>query len=186
MVITTDLALEQVLLTRGGEFRRRRLGDDTAPDAVPRQADRDQTGVDLERADRRGVEIGQGWVHVVGARGNQVLAIDLDPHPVIGQTVEGGQAGDAAGTIQADARHLQEQPSGIAGTDPRRLQFPAADQAGTGESLGLLGADDNLAQLGRGLGAGGMPGASHHAGRSHDVGQGVKAMPHGVLPGSVD
>ena len=124
---------------------------------------------------------------MVGTGGHQVLAIDLDPHPVIGQPVEGGQAGDAAGAVEAHARHLQEQPGGIAGADPRRIQFPATDQAGTREGLGLLGADDNLAQLGRGLGTGGgVPDARQNAGCGHGGGQEVKAMPHGVLPGSVD
>jgi hypothetical protein len=45
------------------------------------------------------VDVGQRRVHVVGAGGDQVHAIDLDPDAVIGQAVNGWQAGDATGAV---------------------------------------------------------------------------------------
>ena len=170
LVVAADRALEQVLLVGGGEFRLGRVRDDGAADAVARQAHGHDAGIDLETADRRRVEIGQGGIHVVGTGGDQVHAIDLDAHPIIGQAMNGRQTGDTAGPIEADARHLEQELGGIAGADSIDLQGAARHDTGTGEGPGRLGTDDDFTQFGRAFGAGPVPGRRHGTGDRHGGG----------------
>ena len=52
---------------------------------------------------------------MVGAGGDQVHAVDLDAQAVVGQAVDGRQAGNAAGTVETDTGNVPQQAGGIAG-----------------------------------------------------------------------
>ena len=94
-----SLAFHQQLIGRCSELRRGRIDGDGAGNAVAAHADRRDTGEHLDLVDVGGIDVGKRRIHVVGTGRDQVHAVDLDADAVIGQAVDGWQAGNAAGAI---------------------------------------------------------------------------------------
>jgi hypothetical protein len=87
----------------------------------------------LDVIDVGGVDIRQRWVHVVGARGDQVHAINLNADAVVSQAANHRQAGNPAGAVAADTGQCVEQSCAIAGRcpvgcDARRAELAAVER----------------------------------------------------------
>ena len=178
----TDFTLDEACLTRCREFRLGGLGDDRATDAVAADADRRDAGVDLDRTHLRGIEIRQRGVHVVGAGGQQVHAVDLDAQAVVGEAVDRGQAGHAAGTVEADTGHVAQQAGGVAGGGAGRRQVGRIEPRTRARRGGVArGADGHFRQGG---GVGGVHLSGHRSeggqGECHREGDGSGRERHGM------
>ena len=98
-----------------------------AADAVATDADRSDTGVDVDAGDGGGIDVGQRRVHVVGASGHDVDAIDLRAQAIVGEAADHRQARDAACSIGIHAGDALQQARGVAGAgalarDLRRVE----------------------------------------------------------------
>ena len=113
MIFTKTFSM--IALPRRGEFRRGGVGNDGSANAVAADTHRGDAGIDLECFNLARVKIGQRRVHVIGAGGKQIHAIDLDAQTVIRQAVDRRQAGYAARAIQADAGNIAQQAGRVAG-----------------------------------------------------------------------
>ncbi|MPM65935.1 hypothetical protein SDC9_112839 [bioreactor metagenome] len=174
-----DLALGQRALPRCRKLRRRSFGDDGTTNAVAAHADRRDACEDLDLGDIARVQIRQRRVHVVGAGGDEIHAVDGDAQAIVGQAVDGRQAGDAAGAVEADARHIAQQRGGVAGDGVLGGDFRRADLLRRGRIANLAGIDDDLVQ--RRLGTSVLPG---HGGTGERNGgrQWTELIAHVVLP----
>ena len=110
-----EFALGHKAFAISGKYGCRRIDDDGAADTVATQADGRDAGEHLDAADLAGIDIRHRRVHVIAAGRDQVHAIHLDAQPVIGHAVNHGQAGNAAGAVEADAGHVTQQAGGVAG-----------------------------------------------------------------------
>ena len=151
-----DFALGQCALARRGELWRGGFGNDGATDAVTADADRGDAGEDLDLGDVGRVKIGHRRIHVVGAGGDEIHAIHRDAQAVIGQAVDHRQAGDAAGTIEADAGYVAQQCGGVSGDGVLGGDLGRTDLLRRSGVTDLAGIDHDLVQgrLSRGLLAG--------------------------------
>ena len=118
-----------------GKFWRCAVGDDGAADAVTADADRSDAGVHLQIAQVARGDIRHCRVHMVGAGGHQVHAIDLDAQAIVGQAVDRRQAGDAARAVQAHAGHAAQQAGAVAGGRAQVVQLLGADPDGAGQAV---------------------------------------------------
>ena len=125
--IGTDFTLVQALRTRLSKFRFQTLSHDAAANTVSAHADRSNTGIYLERTKIARIHVGQRRVHVIGAGRNQVHAIDLDPQTIIGQTADRGQAGKAAGRVQAHTGNPAQEGGTVIGQRGRTGRGPQID-----------------------------------------------------------
>ena len=141
-VETADFTLQQTALPGGSELGRAGFGNDGAADAVAADADRRDASPDLELADIGRIDIAQRRVHVVGAGGDEVHAVDLDAQAVVGQTVDDRQAAGAASALQGHTGHVAKQAGGVAGGRAQLLQAVVADAGGDWRFA--LGFDDDL------------------------------------------
>lgn len=161
------------------QIRGQCFGNDRAANTVAANADRRNAGINLEFADAARIEIGERRVHVIGAGGNEVHAIDGDAQAVVGQAVNGRQAGNAASTIKTDAGDITQKLGGVADISALGGYFICVQRAGTVWQRGFtLGGDvDRIHYLRIGLGEC-RPGESDgHCGH-----QRMNSIPHETLP----
>ena len=168
--------LDQRLVV-GGERRRCRIHLDGAADAVASGADRRRAGIHLDAAHVAGVDVRQRRVHVVGAGGHQVHAVDLGAQPVVGQPAQHRQAGHTAGAIEAEPRDVLQQPGGVSRAAPRARQRPLAQLLGKGVGLGGRRAAGHHHLLGW-LGACLLGGRRPRQQRGQGGEQAARAVPH--------
>ena len=75
---------------------------------------------------------------MIGTGRGDVLAVDLDIEPVVGEAMYRGQARDAAVGRAVDPEQVVEQFDGVGGGQPPGGE-PLAGGRGTGERLGQVG-----------------------------------------------
>ena len=120
--VSAHFTLVDARCARRGKLWGGAVGNDGAADAVATDADRCDTGIHLQVAEVARGDIRECRVHVVGARGHQVHAIDLDPQAVIGQAANRWQAGNTTATVEANARYAAQQTGAVAGAGAQVLQ----------------------------------------------------------------
>ena len=132
-VVARQLAAMHQVFSGDGETRRGGTEHDAAADAVAADADRGDPGVDLDPGHLARRHVGQRRVHVVGARGDQVGAVDLDAQAIVGQAADHRQARHAPGAIGTHARQLAQGSGGVGTAAARQglgVQFLRAGQFG--------------------------------------------------------
>ena len=148
-----DLAVQDAGLAGRGKRWRRRVDQDRAADAVAPDADRRDTGIDLDRADVTRGDVGEHRVHVIRAGGRQIHAVEQDTVAIVGQSMDDRQAGKTAAGAQADPGNVAQQTCSVAGGRaacrqigrPQRRSQQLAQVFVRGEDQHLGQLDDGLA-----------------------------------------
>ena len=149
--VSAHFTLVDARCARRGKLWGGAVGNDGAADAVATHANRSDAGEHLQVTEVARGDIRECRVHVVGAGRHQVHAIDLDSQAVVGQAANRRQAGNTAGTVEANARYAAQQTGAVAGAGTQVLQGWRGD-LGCAE-CGLLCFDHAGDQLYRAAGA---------------------------------
>ena len=138
-----ERALCQQTFIRLGKGQRFRLHLHGAAQAVAAHAHRGDAGEHVDAFDARRIDIGQHRIHVIGASGSEIHAVDLDAQAFVGQPAQHRQAGKSAGAVDACAWYVFEQARGIVAAIAEGVECLAVDARRAG-SHGLAAHHDRI------------------------------------------